>query len=274
MATSVRVSIDGPVALLTLAAPEKENRLDPGMLEELAAGISRILSLPEIRVAILRADGEVFCNGMDLGAATSGDAADAHTAAARRAIEAYSNILRQLSDSRIPFIAAVNAPVRAGGVGLVAACDIVIAAEGATFELSEVRFGLIPANVLPYLLGWRLSPQRTRYLVLTARKLTGTEAASYGLADEYVQSADDLERAVRASVKGLLRSSPDALGLAKRYTAEWAEVSREQAVGAAVTVLEDLVTDPKTRASITAFGQGELPPWFVSYKPSVPLSKE
>jgi len=274
MATSVRVTIDGPVALLTLAASEKENSLDPSMLEELAAGISRILSLPAIRVAVLRADGEVFCNGMDLGAATSADAADVHSAAARRAIEAYSSILRQLSVSAIPFIAAVNAPVRAGGVGLVAACDIVIAAGEATFELTEVRFGLIPANVLPYLLGWRLSPQRTRYLVLTARRLTGFEAASYGLADECVQTSDDLEKAVRATVKGLLRSSPDALALAKRYTAEWADVTREKAVSAAVTVLEGLVTDPKTRANIAAFGQGELPPWFVTYKPSVPLSKE
>ncbi|HUX14250.1 MAG TPA: enoyl-CoA hydratase-related protein, partial [Spirochaetia bacterium] len=135
----------------------------------------------------------------------------------------------------------------------------------------EVRFGLIPANVLPYLLRWRMSPQKARYLVLTARRLSAAEAAGMGLVDE-VCSSETLEKEVRALVKGLLRSSPSAIEAGKRATAEWADLSRNDAIERAVALLESLVNDPVTQADIAGFESGDLPPWFAAYKPAIPLA--
>ncbi len=273
MESSVLYTVDGPVALVTLDAAERENRLDPGMVASLEEALAAADADPEVRILILRASGRVFSNGMDLGKIAAGSESGGRGAAgsARDAISAYSRVLRSLSGGRLPTLCAVDAPVRAGGVGLAAACDIVIASENASFELSEVRFGIVPANVLPYLLGHRMSPQRARYLVLSGKRLDAREAERYGLADE-VCSAAEFEKVVRATVKGLLRSSPAALETAKRITSEWPDLPRSEMLDRAIELLESIVTDPGTQARLRDFENGGLPPWFARYKPTIPLS--
>lgn len=285
MGQNVQFEADGPIAVLTLASPGNENRLNGETLAELDAALSRIEGDQRLRVLILRAEGSVFSNGMDLGAlgeSTGGrlpggaeNTAERNTSEVsdvREAIGSYSRILFRIANGRIPVICALNAPVRAGGVGLVAACDIVIAGPDASVELSEVRFGLLPANVLPYLLGWRMAPQRARYLVLTARRLSPLEAFQFGVVDELAPSSGELEKAVKSAVKSLLRSSPAALALSKQYTSAWAGVTREAAIEQAVALLESLVNSTEVQKDLSAFASGELPDWFVSHKPSIRLT--
>lgn len=271
MESSVRYDVDGPVALVTLNAAERDNRLDPGMVSSLEKALAEAEADPAVRVLILRAAGPVFSNGMDLSRVGAGSADPGGALSAHEAISGYSRVLRALSGGRLPTLCVVDAPVRAGGVGLVAACDMVIAGERASFELSEVRFGIVPANVLPYLLGYRMSPQRARYLVLSGKRLDAADALRYGLADEVCPKAE-LEKAVRSAVKGLLRSSPDALETAKRITADWSDLTRTQMLDRAIELLESIVSDPETQSHLNDFETGGLPPWFARYKPSIPLS--
>ncbi len=189
MQTAVRFHVDGPVAMVTLDSPQNRNRLGPSAVAELERALADAESNRSVRVVILRATGDPFSDGMDLSSlqpTTNLPSADdritgrAGAAVAHEAIAGYSRVLRALSGGRSPTICVLDAPVRAGGVGLVAACDIVLATERASLELSEVRFGLVPANVLPYLLRWRMSPQKARYLVLTARRLSACRSGSRG----------------------------------------------------------------------------------------------
>ena len=140
----------------------------------------------------------------------------------------------------------------------------------AHFELSEVLFGLIPANVLATIFGLRLSPQKARYLILTARRLAATEACALHLVDE-VFAASTMDRSLRALFKQLLRSSPDALAETKRMTREILWHTPEEISHIARIRLPQLAMQPATRAGLAAFNDGLTPEWFARYKPTQPL---
>jgi enoyl-CoA hydratase/carnithine racemase len=139
------------------------------MLTALESALEGAIANPSIRAVALVADGPAgapFCHGMNLDSlATSLDADNEPRA---QAIAMYGRVLELLAFGPKPSLALVGGSVKAGGVGLVAACDFVIATSQANFELSEVFFGLIPANVLPYLTAWRLSPARAKFYTLSA----------------------------------------------------------------------------------------------------------
>jgi methylglutaconyl-CoA hydratase len=169
-----------------------------------------------------------------------------------------------------PVIAAVRGSVKAGGVGLVSACDVVVAAEESSFELGEAFFGIIPANVLPFLLGLRIPLQKVRYLVLTARSLSGREAAGIGLVDE-VYPAAELERGLRELLKRIWRTSPAAAAEAKSFTRSLLGMDLETAKARAREKLAELLGREEVVAAIAAFVEGSVPPWFGKWRPSAPL---
>lgn len=261
---------DSGVGVVTLRRGEEGNRLTPEFLEALEAAFKSAFEAPEVRAVLLRSNGPSFCLGMDLGRLASSDSPeDEHTLAT--AISRYGRLLLSIYLAAKPVVAVVRGEVIAGGVGLVAACDIVLAEETAAFELSEVLFGLIPANVLPYLFSLRLSPQKTRYLILSSKRFLAPEAAGIGLVDE-AYTAEALEKGVRSLLRRLLRSSPEALESAKLFTQEIYGLSHEEIRARAESTLLELATTDGVRSALRAFEGGELPPWFESFRPSRPLS--
>jgi enoyl-CoA hydratase/carnithine racemase len=158
-------------------------------------------------------------------------------------------------------------------VGLVCACDIVVATEAASFELSEVLFGLIPANVLPYLLALRVPPQKARYLVLSSPRITASEALRLNLVDELLPSTQAAERRLREIFGRLLRSSPRALSQAKDFTAALIGKTPGQAAALARRRLLRLLRDPQALQGVKAFRDGDLPPWFSRFKPAGALAR-
>jgi enoyl-CoA hydratase/carnithine racemase len=173
----------------------------------------------------------------------------------------------------LPVACLVQGEVKAGGVGLACACDIVVATEAASFELGEVLFGLIPANVLPYLLALRVPPQKARYLVLSSMRITAAEALRLNLVDELLPSAQAAERRLREIFGRLLRSSPRALSQAKEFTAELIGRTPGQAAALARRRLLRLLRDPEALQGVKAFRDGDLPPWFSRFKPAGPLAR-
>jgi enoyl-CoA hydratase/carnithine racemase len=188
----------------------------------------------------------------------------------REAVREYVELLSGIQDCPRPVVAAVRGSVRAGGVGLVSACDVVVASEQSTFELSEALFGLIPANVLPFLLGPRLALQKARYLVLTARRLSAGEARGIGLVDEVYPPAE-LERGVRELLRRMLRTSPEASAQAKAFTRELVSLGPAEARSRAQEKLAELLEDPRTLGAIRAFAEGQAPAWFGKLRPAGPL---
>ncbi|HUI69067.1 MAG TPA: enoyl-CoA hydratase/isomerase family protein, partial [Spirochaetia bacterium] len=193
--------VDSHVAVITLNDGEHGNLLSPESLGELSAAIKRSQMERDVRAVLLRSSGPSFCLGMNLSRIADSTKADAYEEA-RRAVSLYGELLHGIFSSPLPFVCLLQGDVKAGGVGLVCACDIVVATEDVSFEMAEVLFGLIPANVLPYLLALRVPAQKVRYLVMSSKKLDAKEALRLNLVDELV-SIEDAEKKVRDVMKRL-----------------------------------------------------------------------
>jgi enoyl-CoA hydratase/carnithine racemase len=202
---------------------------------------------------------------LDLAAVNSGNGYEAE-----EGVKSYGEMLRRIHALAKPVFALVEGEVKAGGVGIVCACDAVLAAETASFELGEVLFGLIPANVLPYLL-LRITPQKARYLMLTAKKVDAAEARTIGLADE-VFPVQVIEKSVRKILKNVCRSSPDALAEGKRFTARLLDIPFPEQLDPAVNQLIKMLKNNDIREGIRSFQSGNLPPWFGKFSPKNPIS--
>jgi enoyl-CoA hydratase/carnithine racemase len=262
---------DSHVAVITLSDGGHGNLLSPEGLDELAGALDRSLKDPRVRAILIRSEGPAFSRGMDLERLAAASERD-FRAEAEIAVSRYGSVLQSLFSARLPIVCLVEGEVKAGGVGLVCACDIVVATEQATFELGEVIFGLVPANVLPYMLALRMPPQKARYLVMSSRKLHAAEALQVNLVDEVVNAAE-AERRLREIFKRLLCSSPRALAAAKDFTAELIGTTPAEGGLLARRRLLELMHDPSTLEGVKAFQEGGVPAWFTRFRPEHPLTK-
>jgi methylglutaconyl-CoA hydratase len=203
----VHFTVAGGTATLTLDSPPNRNALSPQLMGELAAGLRSALDDPEVRVVVLSHAGRVFCSGMDL-------TATARTAgAADMPVTAFPDILTTLWTSPKPVLARVGGPARAGGIGLVAACDIAVAGRSATFAFSEVRIGVVPAVISVPVLR-RLAPRAAHELFLTGEVFGAERAAAIGLVNVAVAD-EDLDPEIDRYVDMLVRGAPGALAATK-----------------------------------------------------------
>jgi enoyl-CoA hydratase/carnithine racemase len=265
--TLVAFEVDSQAALLTLTNGAGGNLLNGESLEALQAAVSRASADPDVRAVVLRSEGGPFCLGMDLGLL---QAAHADPELGKRTVALYVDLLSSIQASPKPVIALVQGAVKAGGIGLAGACDIVLAADSATFEFSEVILGLIPANVIPFLAGVRVPVQTLKHLVLTARTLSAREALRLNLADE-VFPEDQLAAGAKAVLKAVFRASPRALAETKRFFGLLAGEDRERVRDLAQAKLLELIRDPEVLQAIRAWQDGMTPAWFAKYRPERPL---
>ncbi|MFO1376069.1 MAG: enoyl-CoA hydratase/isomerase family protein [Steroidobacteraceae bacterium] len=200
------------VATLWLNRPEVRNAFDERLVAAIAAGVRRAGADPEVRVVVLAGRGSVFCAGADLrwmqrmaGFSREQNHADAL---------ALANMLRALQTCPKPTIARVHGDCYAGGLGLVAACDVAVAASGVHFCLTEVRIGLVPATIGPYVLRAIGARAASRYM-LTAERFDATEAARLGLVHTVVDAAE-LDAEVTRYAGALRAGGPAALAAAKQ----------------------------------------------------------
>jgi len=214
----VHLEITGPIATVTLDSPRNRNALGAALRSELLAHLTAALADPGARVIVLTHTGTVFCSGMDLREASASGLAG----------EEFPAILELLWTSPKPVVARLTGPARAGGLGIVAACDIAVAADDITFALSEVRLGLIPALISVTLLP-RMSPRAANELFLTGETFSANRAVEIGLINSAVP-ADRLDAEIEHYTSKLALGAPGALAGAK------ALLRRDRAA----TVAEDL----------------------------------
>lgn len=208
----------GPYARLTLNSPHNRNALSTTLVAQLHQGLRDASSDPAVRAVVLGHAGGTFCAGADLSegggaAGRSGSPPSAYDMAVARARE-MAALMRAIVASPLPVIAAINGHVRAGGFGLVGACDIAVAGPRSTFALTEARIGVAPAIISLTLLP-KLSPRAAARYYLTGETFDADAAAEIGL---ITMAADDVDAAAEKLVADVGRGSPQGLAASKALT--------------------------------------------------------
>lgn len=282
----VQVERRGPVCRLTLDSPANRNALSTRLLAELALALREVQADPDVRAVVLTATGPAFCSGADLaerlaaaGAAAAPGApagaparAPAGAPAARDAVPAddggdhapaasLPDVLSLLVSLPQPVVARVGGHVRAGGLGLVAACDLAVAADHATFAFTEVRVGVAPAVIaVPAL---RVMGRRAfaRY-ALTGEVFGAAEAAAAGLLTAAMPAAE-LDGWVAGALDGVLRSSPPAVAATKDLLEGLGGRGWDEAMSTAAALSDDLFGSDGAAEGMAAFLARRPPSWVV-----------
>jgi polyketide biosynthesis enoyl-CoA hydratase PksH len=244
-AAAIRIRIHRPAA---------NNSINAELTDELGAVLREAEEDERVRVVVLEGNASAFCTGLDFEEFVRGTA-DGEGVFERDAL-AYYDVLKAMVESPKVILALVAGKVNAGGVGFVAAADLVIAGPGASFALSELLFGLLPACVLPFLIR-RVGFQKAQQLALTTQAIDAGEAYRWGLVDE---CAEDPEQALRRRLPRMARLAPEAVGRLKGYMNElWcvSDKTRQLAVG----TISGLLARPETQAKIQRFVREGAFPW-------------
>ena len=212
MFETIRIDQDARgVATLWLTRAEKHNALSQQMMEELTQAAKQLGEDPAVRVVVLAGEGASFCAGGDLTWMKAQMGADAQTRHDGARVLAY--MLFALNTLPKPLIARVQGNAFGGGVGMMSVCDIVIAADTAKFGLTEVKLGLIPATIGPYVLA-RMGEDKARRVFFSARLFDATEAEKLNLVTRVV-TPEELNAAVDQEVAPFLLGAPAAIAAAK-----------------------------------------------------------
>jgi methylglutaconyl-CoA hydratase len=199
-------------ARITLNRPEIHNAFDDQLIAELSAALAALARDDAVRVVVLTGSGRSFSAGADLNwmrrTSTYGEAENLADA------RALANLMATLNELPKPTLARVNGAALGGGTGLVACCDIVVASSQAMFGTTEVRLGLIPAVIGPYVVA-AIGVRQARRLMLTGERIGAAEAARIGLVHEVV-APHELDAAIARLLDHLLKGGPHALAAAKR----------------------------------------------------------
>jgi methylglutaconyl-CoA hydratase len=256
--TTLELSVEGPVARIWLNRPELRNAFDEIVIRELDEAFSQAGAANEVRVIVLGAKGPAFCAGANLNWMRRAaeftheqNLADAGGLAA---------MLRTIHATPKPVIARVQGDVYAGGMGLVAACDVAVSVDTAWYCLSEVKIGLIPATISPYVLRAMGTRAAQRYF-LTAERFSAAEAHRIGFVHEVV-AADALDAKVAEIVKAFTAASPAAVRACKQLIADVAGREIDDAlIAKTVEGIADIRASEEGREGVQAFLQKRKPSW-------------
>ena len=209
----VHLEVARGIATITLDSPANRNALSRQLTAELDAHMRAAIADPAVRLIVLTATGTVFCSGADLKEQREANAAGGQTGPT-----ALAPILELMWDSPKPVIGRINGAARAGGMGLVAACDLAVGVESASFAVNEVRIGVIPAIISVVLLR-KLSLTVAMELFLTGEPFDGRRAVEIGLLNAAVP-AESLDAEVARYLEMVRKGAPEALAGAKRLVRE------------------------------------------------------
>jgi methylglutaconyl-CoA hydratase len=248
---------DGPVARVALARPEARNAFDDELIAELSSVFLDFVADRRTRVVLLTGDGPSFCAGADVGwmrKAGSYSKEENEADAGRMA-----RMLRAIDSCPKPVLVAVQGAAIGGGVGLVAAADIAIAAEDAVFSLAEVRLGLLPAVISPYVLR-AIGARQARELFLTAERFDARRAREVGLVHEVVPRSE-LTAAIDRKIELLLAAGPESVEAAKMLIEKVSGLGPDEAMPITVRAIAERRASDEARKGLTAFLEKRAPRW-------------
>lgn len=244
------------VYTLTLNRPEKHNALNDELIQMLYTRLQSLQYDPAVRTIVLTGAGNTFCSGGDLDwfKRMTDPIRDTNFEPAQR----LAGLLRLLHHYPKPTVARIQGPAYGGGVGLIACCDIAIAADSARFALTELRLGLIPAVISPYILD-AIGARQSRRLFLTGAAIDGTEAQRLGLVHK-LASGTELDNMVEAEIARLLKSAPNAVTQVKRLLVHLTEASHGN-IDTAAELSHWLRDSAEATEGLNAFFEKRNPKW-------------
>jgi len=249
----------GPFARLTLNSPHNRNALSTALVNQLHQGLRDAASDPAVRAVVLGHTGGTFCAGADLSEASGGAPFDRAAARARE----LTALLRAIVESPLPVIAAIDGHVRAGGFGLVGACDIAVAGPRSTFALTEARIGVAPAIISLTLLPKMSARSAARYY-LTGETFDAAQAAEIGL---ITVAADDVDAAVQQLIADVGRGSPQGLAASKALTTAAVLEGFDRDAERLTEESARLFVSEEAREGMLAFLQKRPPSWAAAAQP-------
>ncbi len=251
-------SVANHVGRITLNSPEVRNAFNDDVIAELTQAFKDMCANPDVRCIVLAAEGLAFCAGADLNwmRRMADYSHDENVADASK----LASMLHTIAACPKPTIARVQGDVYAGGTGLVAACDIAVAVESAQFCISEVKIGLIPATISPYLIRAMGVRAAQRYW-LTAERFNAAEAMRIGLVSE-VASTQELDAAVNKLCKQLCLASPEALRSTKKLIDAVAlKPITPELITHTVQAIADARSSAQGKEGLQSFLQKRQPTW-------------
>jgi methylglutaconyl-CoA hydratase len=245
-------------ATVMLNRPEVHNAFDPEMVEQLTAALVEVGSDAAVRAVVLVGAGDTFCAGADIGHMKK-SAAYSKKQNYEAALQS-ARMLRTLYTLSKPTIACVRGPVRGGGCGLVAACDIAVASRTATFRFTEVKLGIIPAMISPYVIRAIGTRMAQRYM-LTAEEFDCAEAFRIGLVHDIAED-DALNARIGALLAHLYSNGPNALGAVKQLIPLGAKAALNDAmVEETSRRIAEIRATPEAQEGLSAFLEKRKPSW-------------
>ena len=271
MTDAILLERQGPVGLVTMNRPERHNAFDDALIAELTAALRTMEADDAVRLVVLSGAGKSFSAGADLHwmKRMAGYSRDENV----RDAMGLGALLRTLAFLRKPTVARVHGAAYGGGVGLVACCDMAVALSTATFSLSEVKLGLIPAVISPYVVS-AIGARAARRYFLTGERFEAAEAWRLGLVHDLATSPGDLDEKVGTLVDLLLEASPAAQREAKDLIRAVADrpVTSELIQDTAERIAR-VRASPEGREGVGAFLDKRKPSW-VPAAPEVVLPDE
>lgn len=258
MSQNLSITRQGAVARITLTQPEVRNAFSDEVIAELTAAFIDVGAREDVRVVVLAAEGPAFCAGANLNWMRR--MADYSHAQNVEDAGKLAEMLRVMYECPKPTIARVQGDVYAGGMGLVAACDLAVSVDSAHYCLSEVRLGLVPATISPYVIRAMGARAAHRYF-LTAERFDAAEALRIGFVHEVV-ATDQLDAAVDGWTHAICNASPNAVGVAKRLVQEVAEREIDAAlIAETVRGIADIRASSEGKEGVQSFLQKRKPNW-------------
>jgi len=254
----LQTTYEGAIARITLTQPEVRNAFSDEVIADITAAFTEVGRRAEVRAVVLAAEGPAFCAGANLNwmRRMADYTREENLADAAKLAE----MLRVIYECPKPTIARVQGDVVAGGMGLVAACDMAVCVDTAGFCLSEVKLGLIPATISPYVIRAMGARAAHRYF-LTAERFGAAEALRIGFVHEVV-AADQLDAKVDEWLKALTSASPNAVRACKRLVLDVAEREiNAQLIAATVEGIADIRASSEGKEGVQSFLQKRKPAW-------------
>ena len=246
------------VAEVYLNRPEVRNAFNDGVITELTAAFTQLGADANLRAIVLGGHGKAFCAGADLTWMRA--MADYSWEQNRADAQALADMLWAIYTCPLPVVGRIHGDCYAGGVGLAAVCDVLVAAEGVTFCLSEARLGLLPATIGPYVMR-ALGEQASRRYVVTAERFDAAQARTLGLVHEVV-AADDLDAKVDEIVTTLINNGPAAVKACKRLVQDLAGRPIDDALRADTAKrIADIRASVEGKEGVQAFLHKREPSW-------------
>jgi methylglutaconyl-CoA hydratase len=254
---TIRIETRGAIATVTLARPDVRNAFNEVLIAELQQAFRSLGDADGVRVVVLTGEGPTFCAGADVQwMKQSKDKTERENAQDARAM---AEMFRAIDECPKPVIGQVRGAALGGGSGLVACCDIVVASEGTQFGFTEVRLGIVPANISTFVLP-KIGARAARRYFLTGERFDAARAREIGLVHEVVP-----ETALASTAEGIageiLQCGPAAVATAKALIREGLALPRDAAIDFTVRTIARVRVSPEGQEGLAAFLEKRKPRW-------------